>query len=134
MKIIRSLLLYILIFSFAATMLSGVILPSSVFNWLLVMGSISFAVMIHKPILNFLTVRVNFITFWIITSILVFGALYILETFVPGLEFVSTTSKSLDLDVVTINTFVLNKTMTMVFFAVVGSGIAAIFDSINKAA
>ena len=134
MKILKKILLYILIFSFSATLLSGVVLPTSLFNWLLVMVSLAIAIVVHKPLLNFLTVKVNFMTFWIASSLLVVGALFALEVFVPGLEFISTTSKSLDLDVLTVNTFVLNKTMTMVFFAVIGSGIAAIFDVMNKKA
>lgn len=133
-KFIFSLLLNILILSFVFNIFKGVVLPTDLLYSFLVYISISLAIMLHKPLLKFMTVKINVITYVLSASIISIGLMYALITFLPGFEIVETVVNEMHFGAITISSLVLDSMMTMISVAVVASLISSIMETLKKPA
>ncbi|MBI2356445.1 phage holin family protein [Candidatus Dojkabacteria bacterium] len=131
-KFFFSLFLNIVIFIAVSNVFDGFSLPT---DFMYLLGSLlilSFAVMLHRPVLKFLTVKINFLTYLLTVFLLVGGALYALELFVPSLYINSSAFKEVNLQVITINAFKVSQIGTLLGVAFVSSFVSALLESLKR--
>jgi hypothetical protein len=83
-KGLSDLILYIFSFVFVLLFVPAVKLPGDFLYLVLVLLVVGFGVLLAKPLLTFLTVKVVFLTRFVAITLIILGALFALETFVPG--------------------------------------------------
>lgn len=131
-KILFSLLLNILIFSFVFSLFKGIKLPTDMLNLIIVMLSLSIAIMLQKPFLKFLTVKNNLLTYWLSSSLIAIGIFYLLVTLIPELLITETVVPKSDWYLVTISSFKLDKTLTIVVSVLLASLLSGIMEGLKK--
>lgn len=78
---IKNVLLFMLISYFVLSILNGINIPSNPIYLLATLLIVSIGMLMTSPILNFLTIRENFITSFLMTFLISFGLLYLLQIF-----------------------------------------------------
>lgn len=131
-KLVFSFLLNILVISFVISIFKGINLPTDSIYALVVYCALSIGIMLHKPVLKFLTVKINILTFWLAASIISLGVFYLLVTFLPGLEISESVIKQMNFGAVTIESFKLDMMLTMISSVLMSSFIAAVMETLKK--
>lgn len=131
-KFFFSLFLNIVIFIAVESVFIGFELPTDFMYLLMSLFALSVAVMLHRPILKFLTVKINFLTYFVTAFLLVGGTLYGLELFVPSLYINSSSFEAVNLQIITINAFEVSQIGTLIGVALVGSFVSALLESLKK--
>lgn len=131
-KFFFSLLLNILVYSFVFNLFSGISLPRDPFYLVITFIALSIGIMLQKPVLKFLTVKINLITYWLAASLISFGVLYLLVTFLPGLEIVETLVNEMSFGAIKIESFKLDIMLTMIFSVIVAGLISGIMEMLKK--
>ncbi|HRI06025.1 MAG TPA: hypothetical protein PLV59_03730 [Candidatus Dojkabacteria bacterium] len=131
-KFFFSLFLNIVIFIAVESIFVGFELPSDFMYLVMSLVALSLAVMLHRPVLKFLTVKINFLTYLVTVFLLVGGTLYGLELFVPSLYINSSSFEAVNLQVITINAFEVSQIGTLIGVALVSSFISALLESLKK--
>ena len=131
-KFFFSLFLNILVYSFVFSVFTGVILPKDVLYLIAVYISLSLGIMLQKPILKFLTVKTNLLTYWLSASLISFGVFYLLVTFLPGLEIVETTVKAMSFGAIKVESFKLDIMLTMISSVALAGLISGIMEMLKK--
>lgn len=83
-KGVFDLVLYIFSFVFVLLFFSNVKLPEDIVYLASTLLVVGLGVVLAKPILNFLTVKVVFLTRLVAVTLILLGVFYALETFMPG--------------------------------------------------
>jgi hypothetical protein len=105
-EVIKSLFVYSLILFFVFSFFSeSIILPESASYLILTILILSFTVMISCPVLDFLTIKCNFLTFFLMTTLLLVGISYLLKLFMVGFYIESYMFAGLDLGELQISEF-----------------------------
>lgn len=133
-KFVFSLLLNILILYFVFNTFKSVTIPTDLLYLISVYVGLSLGIMLHRPLLKFLTVKINILTYLLSASIIALGVMYGLVTFLPGFEVGETIIKGFNIGALSISTFKLDSMMTMVSVAVVASLISSIMETLKKPA
>lgn len=108
-NLLYKLFLNALIFSFIVTVVRGAVLPVGALYLVSTLLLAAGAMMLHAPILRFLTIKINFLTQFIMTALLVFVMLNLLETFMPEFRLMSYVLPSQNLQIITISSITLTK-------------------------
>lgn len=95
---LKSILVYTLIMYFVLNLFnSGIKLPTNPTYLVLTLLMLSFTVMIACPLLSFLAVKCKFLPFFLMTSLLLIGILYVLKIFMIDFYIESFTFEGLSL-------------------------------------
>jgi hypothetical protein len=130
---IRSLFVYSLILFFVFSFFSeSLILPESVSYLILTILILSFTVMIACPVLNFLTIKCNFPTFFLMTTLLLVGIIYLLKLFMVGFYIKSYTFAGLDMGELQISEFEVTPIISILFFSVFSSFLCSIYKALDS--
>lgn len=131
-KFFYSLFLSILIFITVDHSFSGLTLPTDIlYRWGTLLA-LSFGVMLHKPILKFLTVKINFLTYFVTVFLLIAGVIYGLEIFIPNLYIESSSFEGFDMQVLTINAFNVSAFGTLLGFSMVSAIISGVLEFLKR--
>jgi hypothetical protein len=130
-KTVYSILLYILAFTFSMSFFSGVQLPSEPLYWLATVVIFAVVVLLHRPVLRFLTVKINFVTFLLSASLLSIGAFYALELVMPGFFIGVSSFDGISTGTVTINSFELTKVVTIVASSFVYGMVCSLMETLK---
>lgn len=131
-KFFYSLFLNIVIFIAVASGFEGLSFPKDFMYGVVTLLALSFGVMLYRPILKFLTVKVNFLTYFITAFLLISGVMYGLELFIPELYINSSSFKEVNLQLITINAFTVSQVGTLLGFSMVSAFISGMLDSLRK--
>jgi hypothetical protein len=129
---IRNLLLYILIFYFVVSVFTGIVLPMNLLYVLATLVILSLAMMIAKPLLNFLTVKANFITLLLVGSLLVFSSMLLLESLMPGFGVENDIFAGVTFGSIVINDFEMSPMATMAGSSVLGAFLCSLFHELDR--
>jgi len=129
---VRNLFLYILIFYLVLSVFMGIILPENIAYVLATLVVLSFAMMIAKPLLSFLTVKVNFITLLLVGALIVFGSMFLLESLMPGFTIETEMFTGITFGSIVVNDFEMLPIASMVGVSVVGSFLCSVFYELDK--
>ncbi len=131
-KFFFSLFLNIIIFIAVSNTFEGFQLPSDFMYLVGTLIALSFAIMLHRPVLKFLTVKINFLTYFVTAFVIVAGVLYALELFVPTLYINSSAFDEVNLQIITINAFQVSQFGTLIGVSLVASFLSALLESLKK--
>lgn len=131
-KFFRNLIQYMLSAYFVITILKGITIPTNVIYLVSTLVLLSLTVFISSKVLKFLTIKLNFITRLLMTSILSFGVFYILQEFMPGFKIEEYVFQGLNSGQIVIHTFNVTTTLTMIFGSILFSFISSVLQSLEK--
>ncbi len=103
------LILYVFSFVFVMLFFTSVKLPTDTIYLASSLLFIGVGVMLTKPLLTFLTVKAVFLTRLLATTLVLFGVIFALETFVPGFLIERLVFKETDLGLLSLKSFEFDK-------------------------
>ena len=132
-EVLRSLFVYSLILFFVFSFFSeSFILPESTSYLVLTVLILGFTVMISCPLLEFLTIKCNFLTFFLMTTLLLVGIIYLLKLFMVGFFIESYMFGGLNLGGVQISEFEVTPIISIVFFSVFSSFLCSVYRALDS--
>jgi hypothetical protein len=129
---LKNLLLLLLVFFFTTTIFTGIVMPTITVYFIATLIVLSIGVMLTKPFLDFLTIKVNFLTYFLMSGLITIGVTFLLKIFMTGFFVESSYFSGLNLDFLLINDFEITPTLTIVLFSVLSAFISAIFYILEK--
>ena len=130
---LKSLLVYALILYFVFGLFEqGIILPENPSYVVLTVLVLSFTIMISCPLLSFLTVKCKFPTFFLMTTLLLVGIMYVLKLFMVGFFIETYTFDGLDLGNIQIAGFEVIPIVSIVAFSVVSSFFCSLYRELDR--
>ncbi len=132
-EVLRSLFVYTLILFFVFNFFSkSLILPESSSYLILTVLILSFTVMISCPLLEFLTIKCNFLTFFLMTTLLLVGIVHLLKLFMVGFYIESYMFEGLNIGELQISEFEVTPIISIVFFSVLSSLLCSIYRVLDS--
>ena len=131
-EFIKNLFLNILISYFVLSIFKGIALPSNEVYLIATLVIFSFGLLIASPLINFLTVRENFMTRFVMSSLISIGFLFLLKIFMIDFEISSYTFEGLNMGNVVINSFDITPIIAIVFVGILSSFISSTFFVLEK--
>ncbi|KUK76873.1 MAG: hypothetical protein XD93_0679 [candidate division WS6 bacterium 34_10] len=131
-KFLKNLFLFLLIFYFSTSIFTGIVMPEIPLYFFATLFVLSMAVLMTEPFLKFLTIQINFLTYWLMSSIILTGISFLLRIFMTGFFVENSEFAGLSLSFVEINGFVLNPILTILVFSVTSGIISAVFYVLEK--
>lgn len=110
-----------MVFSFVCLVTKAIVLPTDTVYLLVSLLVVAVAVMLFEPVLRFLTVRKNFLTQWVMSSLFVFVAIYLLNSLMPMFVVQGFATKTEFLQLA------LTGTMTIVFVSLLTGFVCSLF-------
>jgi len=131
-KFFKNLIQNMLAAYFVITIVKGITIPSNTVYLIATLVMLSITVFLSTKVLKFLTIKLNFITRFLMTAILSLGVFYILEAFMPGFKIGEYTFEGLNSGQLVIHSFQVTPILTMIFGSVIFSFISSILQSLEK--
>ncbi|NLE31328.1 hypothetical protein GX618_03610 [Candidatus Dojkabacteria bacterium] len=131
-KFFRLLLQYILATYFVITIFKGVQLPSNYIYLIASLIAVSLSAFLSSTILNFLTIKENFITSLIMTTLLSFGVFFVLQEFMPGIKLIDYTFEGINSGKLLIHSFVVTPIISMGILGFSFSFLASLIKAFEK--
>ncbi len=131
-KFFRLLLQYILATYFVITIFKGVQLPSNYIYLIASLIAVSLSAFLSSTILNFLTIKENFITSLIMTTLLSFGVFFVLQEFMPGIKLIDYTFEGINSGKLLIHSFVVTPIISMGILGLTFSFLASLIKAFEK--
>lgn len=131
-KFFRLLLQYMLATYFVITIFKGVQLPSNYIYLIASLIAVSLSAFLSSTILNFLTIKENFITSLIMTTLLSFGVFFVLQEFMPGIKLIDYTFEGINSGKLLIHSFVVTPIISMGILGFTFSFLASLIKAFEK--
>jgi len=131
-KSLRDLLTYLLVAYFVLTIFKGIVLPQNTVYIIATFLLFAISIFLSSALLSFLTIKENFITKFVMSSVLIFGVFYLIKIFMPGIEIEEYFFNGFDTGNLVINSFNVNYILTMVFGSLAYSFITTLFGVLEK--
>ena len=131
-KFFRLLLQYILATYFVITIFKGVQLPSNYIYLIASLIAVSLSAFLSSTILNFLTIKENFITSLIMTTLLSFGVFFVLQEFMPGIKLIDYTFEGINSGKLLIHSLVVTPIISMGILGFTFSFLASLIKAFEK--
>ncbi len=131
-KFFLNLIQFMLVSYFVLNIVSGIALPS---NWLYFIASIvvlSIGLLMVSPILGFLTIKENFITSFLMSTIISFGMVFLLDLFMTGFYIEVYTFEGLDLGNLVVNSFEMTPTVIALISGLLAGFVGTILSTLEK--
>ncbi len=129
---IKSLLVYVLIiFMFLNIFGEGIKLPSSGLYLAATIFLLALTIMIACPVLNFLTIKCKFPTFFLMSSLLLTGVFYLLKIFMTDFYLEEFMFEGMEIGTLVVKDFVVTPLITIIATSVSISLIAGIYRELD---
>jgi uncharacterized membrane protein YvlD (DUF360 family) len=128
----KNLLLLLLVFFFTTTVFGGIVMPKIPIYLISTLIVLSMGIMLTKPFLDFLTIKINFLTYFLMSGIITVGITFLLKIFMTGFFVESSEFAGLNLDFLHVEGFQVNWIFTIILFAVLSAFISTVFYSLEK--
>ncbi|MBN1618250.1 phage holin family protein [Candidatus Dojkabacteria bacterium] len=112
--------------------LDGVQTSNNIVHWLLIYLVFCLANLLVKHTIKFLTLPTNFLSYFLIGSLLSFGAFYLMDIFLPGIKFGSTLVNPFSTGIFSINPFTLSPILTMLVAGIISGLFSSLFFWLGK--
>lgn len=130
---IRLFFVYILIIVFVFGLFSaGIALPSFGIYLVATVTLLALTLMVTTPFLNFLTIKSKFLTFFLMSSILIIGVMFLLKLLMTDFYINEYVFEGISIGTLEIKSFTVGPIITICSYAVVTSLIAAIYKELDK--
>lgn len=131
-KFLRNLIQYMLAAYFVLSIYKGITLPTNPVYLISSLLILSILVFLSTVILNFLTIKENFITNFIMTTLLCIGGFFLLQEFMPGFNIEEYTFSGINTGNLVIHQTQITVIITMVIGSVTHSFISSILKVLEK--
>lgn len=111
----------------------GIIFPSGGVYMFATIFLLALTLMVSTPLLHFLTIKSKFPTFFLMSSILLVGVMFLLKTFMTDFYVETYTFEQTDIGTLQINSFVVTPLISIIGFSVITSLFASIYKSLDNA-
>ena len=131
-KFLRNLIQFMLISYVILGLFDGIVLPTNplyIFATLLIL---SIGMLMVSAILKFLTIKENFITTLVMSSLIVLGFFFLLDFFMIGFYIESSTFNGFDLGSLILNSMEMTPVITMIVASVCASLLVSILSVLEK--
>ena len=128
----KNLFVLLLIFFFTSTVFEGIQMPNITIYAILTLIILATGIMITKPLLKFLTIKTNFLTHILMSSLITIGIVFLLKIFMTGFAVVSTQFSGINIGFLQISDFELSPVLTIIVFSVVSCFMSSIFYLIDE--
>lgn len=131
-KFFRNLIQFLLISYVILGLFDGIVLPTNpsyIFATVLVL---SIGMLMVSVILKFLTIKENFITTFIMSSLIVLGFFFLLDFFMTGFYIENSTFNGLEMGSLIVNSMEMTPIITMIIASVCASFLVAILSVLEK--
>lgn len=131
-KFLRNLIQYMLGGFLVLSLLRGVSIPTNGIYLIATLFILAITVFLASAILNFLTIRENFITSFIMTLLLGVGTFFLIQQFMPGFNIEVYEFEGINTGNLVIHPFTITVLITMVIGSFSHSLISSIFKVLEK--
>ena len=131
-KFIKNLIQYMLCAYFVLTILNGITIPTNTVYLISSLLILAIAVFLSSAILGFLTIRENFITSFIMVSLLSIGAFFLLQQFMPGFSIEVYDFNGINTGNLVIHPFTITAIINMVFGGLIHSLLCSVLKVLEK--
>ncbi|NLZ24357.1 hypothetical protein GX888_01225 [Candidatus Dojkabacteria bacterium] len=129
---LRKLIQYLLVAYFVLTLFENITLPLNFFYHFSCIFAIAIIIFFSSFILNFLTIKENFLTCFLMTLILSIGIFFLLKAFMPGFFIQSFTFEGIDTRSLVIHNFEVTVVYTIIIASMAYSFITALLNTLEK--
>jgi len=129
---LRDLFLCILVFYLTTNVFTGIVMPIISVYAIATLLVLSIGINMSKPFLNFLTIKSNFLTYFLMSSLITIGITFLLMIFMTGFFIEKSEFSGASFDFLEIAGFEINPIFTIILFSVVSALISTIFYSLEK--
>lgn len=131
-KFFRNLIQYMLSAYFVLTIYKGITLPTNPIYFISSLAILSILVFLASAILNFLTIKVNFITNFVMTTLLCVGGFFLLQEFLPGFNIEEYAFEGINTGNLVIHSFPVTVLLSMIIESVTHSLLCSILKVLEK--
>ncbi len=131
-KFLRNLIQYMLSAYFVLTVYKGITLPTNPVYLISSLLILSILVFLASAILNFLTIKVNLITNFLMTSLLCVGGFFLLQEFLPGFNIEEYAFEGINTGSLVIHPFPVTVLISMIMGSVTHSLICSTLKLLEK--
>ncbi len=129
---IKSLLVYLAFIFFSLGLYKdGIALPTEGFYLAATVVVLAMTVLIAEPMLKFLTIKVNFITMFLMSSLLLIGVFFLLKLFMTGFYINEYMFDGLNLGSIDIASFVVKPVLTIISASLTASFFCSTYRSLD---
>ncbi len=129
---LKNLLQYMLSAYFVLTMFKGITLPTTPIYFISTLILLSLLVFLASLILKFLTIKENFITQFIMTTLLCIGGFFLLQEFMPGYNIEEYKFEGINTGSLVIHALTITPFLSMVIGSVSHSIISSLIKVLEK--
>lgn len=111
----------------------GIIFPSGGIYMFATILILTLTLMVSSPLLHFLTIKSKFPTFFLMSSLLLVGVMFLLKTFMTDFYIETYTFGQTDIGTLQINSFEVTSLISIIGFSIVTSLFAALYRALDNA-
>lgn len=131
-KFFRDLIQFMLISYVVLSLFKGIVLPANPLYIFASLIILAIGMLMVSVILKFLTIKENFITTFLMSSLIGVGFFFLLDTFMTGFYIETYTFGGLDLGSLVLNSFEMTPILTMVLASVCASFLVSLLSVLEK--
>ena len=131
-KFLRHLLVFMLISFLVLNIFNGYVLPTSIVYLISTLLLISMSLFIASSILGFLTIKENFITFLLMSTIVNIGMLFLINTLMPDFAIEAFEFMGVNLGSIVINSFDMQPIVSILLSSILISLITSFYLALEK--
>ncbi|KKP55226.1 MAG: hypothetical protein UR84_C0006G0003 [candidate division WS6 bacterium GW2011_GWD1_35_594] len=129
---IKKLIQFMLVAYLVLTAFKGIDTPDNILYLIASLFLFAMGIFLSVALLRFLTIRVNFLTTFVMSSLISFGIFFLLKEFMTGMFIETYTFEGLNSGSIIINSFEMTPILTMGAGAVIISFISSILNVLEK--
>lgn len=129
---LKNTFLYLLIFFFTSNIFTGIVMPEITLYFISTLFVLSMGSMMTEPFLKFLTIKVNFLTYWLLSSMLLTGITFLLKIFMTGFFVEKSEFTGASFDFLEVSGFEITPIFTIILFSVISGLIGTLFYVLEK--
>ena len=130
---LKSLIAYFALVFLAVSLFDkGIVLPESGLYFAATLLILTLTILIAEPLLKFLTVRVNFITMFLMSSLLLIGVFFLLKIFMTDFYINEYTFEEMTLGPLKVTSFVVKPTLTIISASLTSALFCATFRGLDS--
>ena len=130
---IKSLIAYFaLVFLSMSFFEKGIVLPENGLYFAATLLILTFTILIAEPFLKFLTVKVNFLTMFLMSSVLLIGVFFLLKLFMTDFYINEYIFEEMTIGTLKVTSFVVKPTLTIIAASLTSAFLCSTFKGLDS--
>lgn len=130
---IKSLIAYFaLVFLSMSFFEKGIVLPENGLYFAATLFILTFTILIAEPFLKFLTVKVNFLTMFLMSSVLLIGVFFLLKLFMTDFYINEYSFEEMTIGTLRITSFIVKPTLTIIAASLTSAFLCSTFKGLDS--